>query len=123
MAGGSLSERHNGHQHSAGHRTSKLVFSTARESAFSQLTSMGHLPGVVLEPTRHVQGSSDDRSKSAHLPFGNENPLGFWIRPVAVGVSALHCSLTEAHGVQHHGELVSVVPASATDASAVPSAQ
>ena len=62
MAGGSLSERHNGHQHSAGHRTSKLVFSTARESAFSQLTSMGHLPGVVLEPTRHVQGSSDDRS-------------------------------------------------------------
>ncbi len=36
--------------------------------------------------------------ESAYSPFGNENPLGFWIRPVAGGVPALHCNLAEAHG-------------------------
>ena len=48
--------------------------------------------------------------ESAYSPFGNENPLGFWIRRVAGGVPALHCNLAEAHGLQHHGKLVSVVP-------------
>jgi len=42
--------------------------------------------------------------------FGDENPLGFWFRPVVIVVPALHCNLAEAHGLQHHGKLVSVIP-------------
>src|SRR5262249_18046174 len=44
------------------------------------------------------------------LTLGDENPLCLWIRPVAVGVPALHRNLAEAHGFQHHDKLVSVVP-------------
>src|SRR5262252_2817488 len=44
------------------------------------------------------------------LTLGDEDPLGLWIRPVAGNVPALHRNLAEAHGFQHHGKLVSVVP-------------
>jgi hypothetical protein len=35
--------------------TSKLVLSSPRSMLFSHVTMMGQRPGVVLEPTRHVQ--------------------------------------------------------------------
>ena len=50
------------------------------------------------------------RTKGASSSSGDENPLGFWFRPVVIVVSALHCNLAEAHGLQHHGKLVSVIP-------------
>ena len=56
------------------------------------------------------EGELSHEHPSFILALGDENPLGLWIRPVAGGVPALHCNLAEAHGFQHHGKLVSVVP-------------
>src|SRR5437867_8807328 len=47
------SRRYGNQMRSSSHRTSKLVRTSPRVSPFSQVTSMGHLPGVVFEPTRH----------------------------------------------------------------------
>ena len=51
-----------------------------------------------------------EKRASLSLPLGYENPLCFWIRPVAVSVTALHRHFTETNGFQHHGKLVLVVP-------------
>ena len=57
-----------------------------------------------------VDASVEEKLVSISLTLGDENPLGLWICPVAVGVPALHRHLTEAHRFQHHGKLVLVVP-------------
>lgn len=91
-------------------RLSEAIEANVMEDSRTQIVLDSEELGATVANNNCVAVRSLLLVESAYSPFGNENPLGFWIRRVAGGVPALHCNLAEAHGLQHHGKLVSVVP-------------
>ncbi len=55
--------------------TSKAVLSSPRSIPFSHVTTMGQRPGVVLEPTRHVQLTRPEPPTTFGMrPFARDGP-------------------------------------------------
>src|SRR5262245_5860782 len=68
-----------------------------------RLTTLTRAEKVQVLPLR--------RLSSIMLALGNDNQVAVWVRCTTVGVPTLHHNLAEADGLEHHDNLMLVVPA------------